>query len=126
MIDPSTFKPLDSRWQDIYSCLKKAGFDVYSPGVKLGECAEPYVVVKMSGINDHSFASADVASYSVMCYVPKNAYSTLEPFVRRVREAMKGLMPMVKYAGYTAQSFYDDSVKAHMVSIEYTNYAQKR
>ena len=37
MID-SKFEYAESRWQDIYLHLKKVGFDVYSPGIKTGEC----------------------------------------------------------------------------------------
>lgn len=46
MID-SSFVYEDTRWKDIFSALNKAGFDVYPPGVKLGECTSEYLVVKM-------------------------------------------------------------------------------
>ena len=36
----------ENRWQDIFLHLKKEGFDVYSPGIKLGECESEYLVVK--------------------------------------------------------------------------------
>ena len=35
---------------------------------------------------------------------------------------MKKLMPMLKPNGMQTPSYYDDTYKAHMVSISYTNY----
>lgn len=122
MIDVSTFEYKDSRWQDIFLNLKKQGFDVYSPGIKTGECVSEYVVVKNDGSSKHTSFSTDVDLYAVMCYVPKNKYSSLEPLVQRVKNAMKRLEPMIKPYGIQTPSYYDDSYKAHMVSIEYKNY----
>lgn len=122
MIDTSVFEYADSRWQDIYLHLKKSGFDVYSPGVKTGECVSEYIVVKNDGSSRHASFSTDVDLYAVMCYVPKEKYSTLEPLVQNVKKIMKGLEPMIKPYGSQTPSYYDDSVKAHMVSIEYKNY----
>lgn len=122
MIDVSTFEYKDSRWQDIFLNLKKQGFDVYSPGIKTGECVSEYVVVKNDGSSKHTSFSTDVDLYAVMCYVPKNKYSSLEPLVQRVKNAMKRLEPMIKPYGTQTPSYYDDSYKAHMVSIEYKNY----
>lgn len=122
MIDASVFEYADSRWQDIYLHLKKSGFDVYSPGVKTGECVSEYIVVKNDGSSRHASFSTDVDLYAVMCYVPKEKYSTLEPLVQNVKKIMKGLEPMIKPYGSQTPSYYDDSVKAHMVSIEYKNY----
>lgn len=122
MIDVSTFEYKDSRWQDIFLNLKKQGFDVYSPGIKTGECVSEYVVVKNDGSSKHTSFSTDVDLYAIMCYVPKNKYSSLEPLVQRVKNAMKRLEPMIKPYGTQTPSYYDDSYKAHMVSIEYKNY----
>lgn len=122
MIDVSTFEYKDSRWQDIFLNLKSQGFDVYSPGIKTGECVSEYVVVKNDGSSKHTSFSTDVDLYAVMCYVPKNKYSSLEPLVQRVKNAMKRLEPMIKPYGTQTPSYYDDSYKAHMVSIEYKNY----
>lgn len=121
MIDAS-FKPKESRWQDIYAHLKKSGFNVYSPGVKVGDCTKEYVVVKNDGSVSLSNISTDDDLYAVMCYVPKQQYSKLEPLVQRVKRAMKELEPMILPYGSQTPSFYDDGVKAHMVSIEYKNH----
>lgn len=109
----------ETRWQDIYNHLKKSGFDVYSPGVKTGECTSNYVVVKNDGNSKMLSFSTNLEFYSVMCYVPQKAYSTLEAYKESVKKAMKGIYPMVKEYGSETPSFFDDSVKAHMISIEY-------
>lgn len=125
MIDVRTFKPGASRWEDIFRCLEKGGFKVYPPGIATGECKEPYVVVKNDGSTTHSSFSTDVSLYAIMCYVPKQAYSKLEPLVQSVKKAMVDLEPMIKQYGQETPSYYDDSVKAHMVSIEYKNYKKQ-
>lgn len=122
MIDPTKFKYKESRWQDIVSHLKDAGFEVYSPGIKVGECTSKYIVVKNNGSSKHASFSTDNDFYSVMCYVPRNKYSILEPFVQEVKRAMKDLKPMILSYGSQTPSYYDDNIKAHMVSIEYKNY----
>ena len=122
MIDTTLFKAAASRWQDIFNHLQTAGFDVYPPGIKLGECTDEYIVVKNDGSTRHSTYSTDVDMYAVMCYVPKTQYSKLEPLVQRVKKAMKGLEPLIVPYGSQTPSYYDDGLKAHMISIEYVNY----
>lgn len=122
MIDTSTFLPKQSRWQDIFTHLKSSGFEVYSPGIKVGECLSKYIVVKNDGASALTGFSTDVTLYSVMCYVPKDKYSTLDAFVQEVKEKMKELEPMILPYGVETPAFYDDSIKAHMISVEYKNY----
>lgn len=122
MIDPSTFEYADSIWQDIYLTLKRAGFDVYSPSTKTGECTAPYVVVTVGVSTKHVEYSTDIDQYSVLCYVPKMRYSALEPYVRSVMKVLKEIEPLILPVGSRTPSFYDDTVKAHMVSIEYKNH----
>lgn len=121
-IDTRTFEAGESRWEDIFDRLKKSGFDVYSPGTKTGDCTAPYVVVKLGGSTEHTSFSTNVDLYYVMCYVPEQSYSTLEPYVSRVMGVLKELEPMVLPYGQRQPSFYDDTIKAHMVSITYKNY----
>lgn len=122
MIDTKTFEAGSSRWEDIYNQLKESGFDVYSPGIKVGDCTAPYVVVAIGSSVGHSSFSTNVDLYSVMCYVPKQAYSKLEPYVHSAEESLKKLAPMITPYGQKQPSFYDDTVKAHMVSMTYKNY----
>lgn len=121
MIDKN-FTYLGSRWQDIFKHLTSSGFDVYSPGMKVGECTKEYVVVKNDGSSRLASFSTDDDLYAVMCYVPKQSYSKLEPMVQRIKKAMKELEPMILPYGSQTPSFYDDSYKAHMISIEYKNH----
>lgn len=112
----------ENRWQDIYLHLESEGFDVYSPATKEGECESPYVVVKNDGSSRYMGISTDNDYYSIMVYVPKMNYSILETMVQSVKKSMKKLEPMILPRGAQTPSFYDDAVKAHMVSIEYKNY----
>ena len=111
-----------SRIQDTYLHLKEQGFEVYFPAQKVGECLSPYVVVKDATTSKYLEYSSTVTYYDLMCYTPKDHFSELEPFVESVKVAMKGLVPMIKPTYSQTQSYYDDSVKAHMISVQYKNY----
>jgi hypothetical protein len=121
-IKPLEFDFQESRWQDLYLHLKNKGYDVYAPAQKVGECTEPYLVVKNDGSYQHANFSSDRDMYAIYCYVPKLRYSELEPLVQRVKRDMRELYPMFQVYGQQLASFYDDEVKAHYISIEYENY----
>lgn len=121
-IKPLEFDFQESRWQDLYLHLKNKGYDVYAPAQKVGECTEPYLVVKNDGSYQHVNFSTDRDMYAIYCYVPRLRYSELEPLVQRVKRDMKELYPMFQVYGQQLASFYDDEVKAHYISIEYENY----
>lgn len=112
-------------WEKIFKKLKEKGVEVYSPSTKSGECTKPYVVVKISGLNSHAVISSNLEYYDVMCYVPKDQYSTLEGYKSKVKKVLKELYPMVKEASSETPSYYDDTYKAHMVSIMYVSYKKK-
>lgn len=112
----------ESRWQDIYKHLTKNGFEVYSPGQHQGECLSPYVVVKDMGSSSLGNFTSMKHLYDVMCYVPQDHFSELEPFVQRVKTTMLGLYPMIRPAHYETPSFYDDTNHSHMISVQYINY----
>lgn len=108
-----------TQWQKIYKHLQTEGLDVYSPGQHKGECISPYVVLKDAGASRlESFSSTQVL-YDVMCYVPQNAFSTLESYVDRVKAAMEGLYPEIVPMYFETASFLDDTVKGHMISVQY-------
>lgn len=112
----------ESRWQDIYEHLTEKGFSVYSPGQHQGECLSPYVVVKdMGGSRFGDFTSMRHL-YDLMCYVPQDNFSELEPFVQKVKTAMLSLYPMIRPAHFETPSFYDDTNRSHMISVQYINY----
>lgn len=113
-----------TRWQDIYSHLKNKGFDVYAPAQHTGVCKKKYVVVKSSEqlkLDDYSITRF---FYTILCYVPKDEYSILELFVESVKKALDELQDRIKieFTGSQAQSYYDETVKAHMVSFQYIVY----
>lgn len=112
----------DTRWKDIYNKLRSKGFDVYSPGQKTGECTDPYVVIKNSGRVSSTDISSSQDLYDLMCYVPEDRYSTLEPFVDSVESAMDELFPMIRSQHFRTASFYDSTVSAHMVSTQFVNW----
>lgn len=122
MFNANEFKYAESRWQDIFLHLKKEGFEVYPPATKKGECESEYLVIKNDGSSSHNKFSFDNDLYAVMCYVPKEKYSSLEPLIQKVKKSMAGLRPLILPYGSQTPSYYDDKVKAHMVSISYKNY----
>lgn len=112
----------NTRWEDIHLKLQEKGIEVYSPGTKTGECASPYVVVKVAGRVKSTEISSSQDLYDLMCYVPKDQYSTLEAFVDTVEGAMDELFPMIRPLYFRTASYYDDQVKAHMISTQYMNW----
>ena len=113
--------PHETRFMDIYSHLKSEGFDVYCPAQKQGECTSPYVVVKDSGTIKYPGFSSTATTYDVMCYVPKDHFTELEKYVLSVKESLSKLRPMLMPTYTETPSFYDDTVKAHMISMQYRN-----
>lgn len=111
-----------SCWQDIYKHLKNEGFAVYSPGQHEGDCTTAYVVVKDEGTTQFGNFSSSKTLYDILCYVPKDQFSQLEPFVQRLEVSMLKLYPQVRPAHYKTPSFYDDTVKGHMISVQYIHY----
>lgn len=123
MIDTSDFEYKDSRWQDLYSFLKKKGYEVYSPGQKEGDCLSKYIVIKYAGSVKADTISSRQDLYDLMMYVPKKSYSQLESFVQQVIQDMKELQPMFyQHDNQQDPSYFDESVQAHFVSIVYKNY----
>ena len=123
MIDTATFKYEDSRWQDLYLFLASKGYDVYTPCQKEGECLSKYIVIKYAGSVKADMISSRRDLYDLILYVPKANYSQLESFVQQVISDMKEIEPLfMPYDNQQDTSYFDDSVKAHFVSIVYMNY----
>ena len=112
----------ESRWKDIFDCLKNAGFEVYSPGVKIGDCTKPYLVVKKEGSTRRIGISTNEDYYSVMVFTPQTVYSETEPTVQKVLKEMKKLEPMILPYGQQTPTYFDSSIKGYMTSIMYKNY----
>ena len=114
--------PEPTRYKDIFKHLKARGVDVYAPAQAKGECKQPYTVIKEAGGAQHAALSTAQQLYDIMCYVPKDRYSQLDEYAGQIKGHMKGLEPMINPTHFTTSSFYDDTVKAHMISIQYYNY----
>lgn len=112
-------------WEQLYKHLKEKGFEVYAPGEKLGDCERPYLVVMIDTGAKHISFSTDQDYYTILCYVPYSQYSKLERLILSVKEAMVDLKPMLRSNGYRSPSFADDTIKAHMVSLQYYNYKKQ-
>lgn len=110
--------------QQIYLKLKEHNLEVYLPTQKVGECTSPYVVIKFNGSNRFQGFSSTQQTFELLCYVPQAHYTTLEPYIASVEEHMKELLPLVKPTYYRSPTFYDDSIKAHMVTTTYNTYLQ--
>ena len=115
-----------SQWKTLYSHLSTKGFSVYSPGQHTGECLSPYVVIKYSGKSPMGTFTSTRDLYELLCYVPKDRYSQLQEYKSSVQDAVRELYPLFVPTGYEITAYYDDSVKAHMVSIEYRNAIQNK
>lgn len=110
-----------SQWRNIYTHLQTKGFDVYSPGQHEGDCISPYVVVRDEGTQKLAGFSSTQSLYDVLCYVPKDQFSTLEPFVAEIKQAMKDLFPAIIPTYFETGSFLDETVQGHMISVQYRN-----
>lgn len=112
----------ESVLKQIRENLSKCGFEVYYPTQHTGECLKEYVVVAYSGSTEYAGTSSVMDTYEIMCYVPKNRYSSLIEYVENVRDSMRNIFPLVRETGTQTTSYYDESVNGHMLSIEYVNY----
>lgn len=108
--------------EDIYDTLKENGFETYYPSQKVGECKSEYVVIKKEGSSQHGTFKTDDDQYSILCYVPQTRYGDLERLLLKVKSTMKKIYPRVIPLGSQSPSYYDELIKAHMITIYYKNY----
>ena len=113
----------DTVWDIVQKALIDAKIDTYAPGQKKGDCKAPYVVLKDDGAARVSGYSSEYHYYTTLCYVPKDDYFNLLPFVARVKAAMaeEPIFPMLMPTGTETPSFFDDTFNAHMISVQYRN-----
>lgn len=105
--------------KDIRDVLEIDGTDVFFPTQHEGECNKEYIVIKKEGTTTEPIVSSERPIYTIMCYVPQNNYSRLESFVDETKTKMKKMFPTLMYVGNETSSFYDEEVKAHMISFQY-------
>ena len=109
-------------WENIATQFNEAGYEFYPPATKTGECKSRYIVCKASGVSPIGSFSSEVHYYTFMLYVPQNQYTELERFKKEVKELInKKLYPLLIDLGSETPDFYDEEVKAHMVSLMYRN-----
>lgn len=105
--------------KQIRDVLEEDETDVYFPSQHKGECLNEYIVVKADEAIGEMTVSSERPLYTILCYVPEDCYSSLETLVNKTKQKMKKVFPLVMYVGNETPSFYDDTVKAHMISFQY-------
>lgn len=108
-------------WKLIHRHLKNSGFSVFSPGQHSGDCVEPYVVVNIGSAVPFNSLTTIQTPYDILCYVPKEQFSTLEGYVNSVESCLKQC-PFLKSSHYRTPAYYDEDIKGHMISTQFVNY----
>lgn len=108
-----------SRWKDIFLHLESKGFDVYAPFSHVGECTDPYVVIKSGIKTQYPGYSTIQETYDFMCYTKHR--SDLDDFVELIKISVKELKNqfMIRDLHVETPEFYDDIVKGYMKSFQY-------
>lgn len=107
--------------------LKENNIDAYPPANKKGECTKEYVVVKNAGSSQIGTLSSEVHYTDIICYVPQNKYTSLEPFKNRVKQIIHdNLYPRLMETGSETQDYFDDDIKGHMVSFMLRNNVRNK
>ncbi len=106
-------------WQDIYTKLKENNLNPYPPGKHKGLCEEPYVVIK-EGTQIPSIQSNRLGQrvIDIIIFVPLNSYIAIDPYVKKIRAALKEL-PYLRKQGGETPIITDDEKEAYTMSIEY-------
>lgn len=118
----ASYGAYDSRLKDIYNFLKDRGFEVYFRSQHKGACVSKYVVIASSGDTKLPSISSVQNTVEIMCYVPVRVSSELEEFCDQVKEAMKGMYPMIINQYNDIGDYIDDDIKAVMRTIQYKFY----
>lgn len=116
---------MNSRWEDIISYLKDVGFDAYAPGRHKGDCLSPYIVVKMGPTSPYQNFSTNLHVYELLVYIPRDQISASEEILNNIETQMKALEPMIMPQHTRSSPYYDEGVKAWMVSLGYRNYTKQ-
>lgn len=107
-------------WKDIFDKLKEENLNPYPPGQHKGECEELYCVVKES--EQIPFMQSNrlgQQAIDIIVFVPLASYIELDPYVKKIRTALKELSNLRK-TGFETQAIPDSDKQAYTKSIEYT------
>lgn len=114
-------------WERIMDVMNAHNIEAYPPANKRGECKKEYVVVKQDGSSQYQDFSTEVHYYTFLLYVPQHQYASLEKFKQRIKELIASeLFPMLMPTGLETPDYFDDTFKAHMVSIQYRNNVRNK
>ena len=112
-------------WERIMDVMIANDIEAYPPASKKGECTHEYVVVKQDGGSQYQNFSTEAHYYTLLLYVPQHKYASLEKFKAKVKEVVAtNLYPLLMPTGLETPDFFDDTFKAHMVSVQYRNNAR--
>lgn len=114
-----------SVWKKIYLHLAKLGCEVYSPGQKRDKCEKSYVVIRENGTNAMVGNVAGYKLFDIIIYHPIDNYSTMEPYVESVKNALKDISEL-RPTGNETPPIIDDEVKAYTTSVLYQQFKQLR
>lgn len=112
----------NSRLKDVRKFLENLGFEVYFRGQHKGTCVTKYVVIASLGDTKLPSISSVQNTIEIMCYVPIRSSSELEEFSDSVKDAMKGMFPMIYNQYNDIGDYVDDDLKAVMRTIQYKFY----
>lgn len=111
----------------IIDFLKGKDLDANLPGIKVGDCLSPYIVVRKAELQPFNQFSTVQELYDIMCYVPQNKLSTLSTYFSNMKAEMKLLEAtlMIRPAHSETADYFDPGVKAWMRSAQYILYHRK-
>ena len=104
-------------WDKTYKYLKDKGLDVYPPSTKQGECKKDYIVLKGDVTSQALNFSSEYHYYLVLSY--SKTYTGVLKLVDKVKHYMNEYAPNMMPTGIENPPYWDDSVKAFMVSVQY-------
>lgn len=106
-------------WQDIYTKLKEKNLNPYAVGQHKGLCEEPYVIIRegtqIPSINSNRIGQRVI---DIIIFVPLSSYIAIDPYVKKIRAALKEL-PYLRKTGMETPIITDDEKEAYTTSIEY-------
>ena len=113
-------------WDLVANELQNNGIDVYPPDVHEGDCTSPYCVFKDGGSTITGLLSTQTDLYTLLCYVPRQQYTLMKEYTEKCKNAVQSLAPMVMPTGKETETFYDDTVKGYMKSVQYRNHRRNK
>lgn len=115
----------ETLWQKIYLHLSKLGYEVYSIGQKRDKCQKSYVVIKENGVTAMVGNVAGYKLFDIIIYHPIDNYSTMEPYVENIKQALAAIDEL-RPTGNETPAIIDDEVGAYTTSVGYQQFKRLR